>query len=65
MMEEISGGEKQTAEINLRYDTKKSLGKNQDQVWKDNKVTDVVDESHFDRSFTTTCHQHQYFQKFS
>jgi len=29
MMEEISGGEKQTAEINLRYDTKKSLGKNQ------------------------------------
>ena len=32
MMEELSGGEEQTANINLRFDTKKSVGKNQDQV---------------------------------
>ena len=43
-MEEISGGKKQTAKIDLRYDTKKSVSKNQDQVWKSNKATDVADE---------------------
>ena len=43
-MEEISGGKKQNAKIDLRYDTKKSVSKNQDQVWKSNKATDVADE---------------------
>ena len=33
IMEELTGGKKQTAKVSLAYDTKKSLGKNQDQVF--------------------------------
>ena len=32
IMEELTGGKKQTAKVSLAYDTKKSLGKNQDKV---------------------------------